>query len=77
MRLFREAKDYSRIRYYIDGMGAIWHGPFCREDNVHYKRVTECSVHASDLPSEAVEITAYQAAQLILRVQESLPGFNK
>ena len=62
-------RDYSRIHYYIDAMGIIWHGPFCPDDIVHWKPVNEIGVRASDLPAEAVEITGpYQAAQYIRRL---------
>ena len=62
-------RDYSRIKYYIDAMGQIWHGPFCQYDNTHYKRVEDASVGHSCLPSETVEITPYQAAQHIKGLQ--------
>ncbi len=63
-------RDYSRIKYYVDGMNRIWHGPFCPYDNVHYKLVEDTAVRHSYLPSEAVEITAYQAAQRIKGLQD-------
>ena len=70
MKVERGARDYTRIRYYVDAMNRIWHGPFCQEDNVHYKRVDELGVHSSELPREAVEISPLQAAQEIQRRQE-------
>lgn len=68
MKLAR-MRDYSRIKYYIDSMGQVWHGPFCQYDNVHYKLVTDQAVGHSYLPPEAVEITPYQAAQYIKDLQ--------
>ena len=65
-------KDYSRIKYYIDSMGRVWHGPFCPGDNVHYKQVESEAVGHSELPSEAVEVTPYQAAQYIKRRQDGV-----
>lgn len=62
-------RDYTRIKYYIDAMRQIWHGPFCQHDNVHYKRVEDTGVGHSELPPEAVEITPYQAAQHIKTLQ--------
>lgn len=64
------ARDYSRIRYYVDAMGQIWHGAFSRDSNLHYKRVNSEAVSHTYLPREAVEITPYQAAQYIKRMQE-------
>ncbi len=63
-------RDYSRIRYYIDAMGWIWHGPFSRDSNLHYKKVDSEGVSNTYLPNEAVEITPYQAAQHIRSLQE-------
>ena len=72
MKIERGARDYGRIRYYMDAMEHIWHGPFCRHANVHWKTVDSLSVACSELPREAVEITPYQAAQEIERIQEIL-----
>jgi hypothetical protein len=63
-------RDYSRIKYYIDAMGRIWHGPFSPETNLHYKLVDSVAISHSYLPPEAVEITPYQAAQHIRWLQE-------
>ena len=60
-------KDYDRIRYYVDSMDAVWHGPFCPDSNVHYKKASEAAVHASELPEYCVEITPWQAAQELER----------
>lgn len=65
-----QPRDYSRIYYYIDANNEIWHGPFCRLDNVHWKKIDSDIVTHSSLPSEAVEISPYQAAQEIRRRQE-------
>lgn len=62
-------RDYSRIRYYIDAMGSVWHGPFSRHSNLHYKKVDSEGVSHTYLPAEAVEVTPYQAAQHIQRLQ--------
>ena len=63
-----EMRDYRRIYYYQDDMGRIWHGPFCEEDNLHYKQVDEKVVRYSDLPPFCVEITPWQAAQELKRM---------
>ena len=70
----RGAKDYSRIRYYIDARGRIWHGPFCREENTHWKMIDEIAVGNSYLPDECVEITPYQAAQEVRRRNDMKGG---
>ena len=56
-------RDYLRIKYYIDPMGRIWHGPFCPYDTMHYKEVQREAISHSCLPKNSVEITAWQAAQ--------------
>ena len=58
---------YERIRYFVDGDGNVWHGPFCPADKVHYKKVKEAAVGSSELPTFAVEITPRQAAEILER----------
>lgn len=56
------ARDYTRISYYMDSFGRLWHGPFSESENVHYKLVETDAVSHSDLPI-CVEVSPLQAAQ--------------
>lgn len=58
-------RDYRFITYWIAPDATMWCGPFCPEDNVHWKKVYSDIVSHSELPPHCVEITPLQAAKIL------------
>lgn len=77
-------RDYSRIRYWVDELGYLWHGPVCPKENMHYARFEGYMVVApwhpiwvlmrSDEPVGCEEITEDQARGIMEKHYEDRPG---